>query len=131
MNWYIAGDVQAGGHWEVVVSDSWLVRAQAEAPDNAVLARIDPYGDTTLDRTDLLTLLEGLEALQVQSREAMMSEVIRSGRLPRDPEVRAKLVASLVDKRLAAEPFQKSLDDLFILVELAIETGTAVHIIGD
>lgn len=127
MDWYIEGMDDL----HVAVSDAWLMECHGRIADAPVLARLDPYGDAVLGTDDLHALRHELARLRERSRARWREDIERGSRMPRDPVVRATLLARLVDDRLAADPFDRKAEELATLIEMAIEQSAHVRVVGD
>jgi hypothetical protein len=127
VDWYIEGIDDL----HVEVADSWLATCQGRVEDAPVLARLDPYRDAVLGMDDLHALRRELASLREHLREETQEQIARGSRMPRGPAVRAALLARLVDDRLAADPFHRTVDELAMLIELAIEQNACVRAVGD
>ena len=95
------------------------------------VAQLDPFRDTVLDG---VTQQRWLKALG-EARDALCTNLRASvelgQRLPTDPQARERIVRQLVNRDYGRLPWAGILDELTALLELAVDSGGAIRVLGD
>ncbi len=125
MDWCVKVDGKAQLH--VHVDESFLGWLGNQAPQLSV----DPYRDMQLDTAALAFWRDELCLVGDRQAAALRTQLATRPDLPKDPEAREQVLASLVDRELGKDPHAATLKELLAAVELALETGGTISAFGD
>jgi hypothetical protein len=114
----------------VKVGEDFLEWLRQEVRDPYV-ASIDPYRDICL-KADMQQLwVAELKRVEVGLRTRIEESIVKEKQLPRDPQVRVRVLGELVDSRLQDHLQASKLTELKVALELALESGAIVSVLGD
>lgn len=105
----------------------WLAARSREPAVN----QIDPYRDTVLDGSQQTAWLRVLRQVRTQATAELRHHHESHSHLPREPVARRIILDQLVAQDLTRDPYQRTLDDMSALFELAFDSGASIQAIGD
>lgn len=115
---------------QAMVSDTFLSWLRSMTHDPLV-AHLDPYRDTALDRIAQDRWLAALRSARAALERALREACEARARLARDPDVRAQILTRLVAQEARNDPRWTTAMELDALLELARESDAYVRVIGD
>ena len=96
-----------------------------------VVTLLDPYRDAVLDAGLQSHWLRVLREVGEQSIADRRRHHEAHSHLPRAPDARAAVLGHLLAQDVARDPHHRTLGDLRALLEIALESGASIRIVGD
>jgi hypothetical protein len=95
------------------------------------VTQLDPYRDAVLDAGLQSHWLRVMREVGEQSIAERRRHHEEHSHLPRAPDARTAILGQLLAQDGARDPHHRTLGDLCALLEIALESGASIRVVGD
>ena len=112
------------------VTDVFLNKLRPRVKD-ATVKQLDPYRDSTLDRSVLVRWRDELDRVKQEIRKEVEARLMRERDLPREAVMRETIMQDWVDRELAGDEHFQTLLEVEASVGLALDGNGVIDVLGD